>query len=71
MTERQSDESISPLEEAAVREFLAKAERGKAFVQSVSERTQQVMQEADQSLLFETRDRQQDGARVHRSYLTK
>jgi hypothetical protein len=41
------------------------------YLQTVSERVQQVMQETDGNLLFETRDRQQDDPWIHRGYLTK
>jgi hypothetical protein len=71
VAERSEGESSVPVTAAAVGEFLTDAERGKAFLQAVSRRTEQVMQETDGNLLFETRDRQQDGAWIHRSYLTK
>jgi hypothetical protein len=71
LAERKKGEAVSPVSTDAVRDFLADAEQGKAFLQTVSERTQQVMQETDRNLLFETRDRLQDGAWIHRSYLTK
>jgi hypothetical protein len=69
--ERKTDDTVLPVSADAVRDFLADAERGKAFLQTVSARTQQVMQEMDKNLLFETRDKQQEGAWIHRSYLTK
>lgn len=71
LAEQKTGESVSPVSDDAVRAFLADAEQGKAFLQTVSERTQQVMQETDKNLLFETRDQQQSGAWMHRSYLTK
>jgi hypothetical protein len=71
LAERKKDETVLPVSADAVRTFLANAERGKAFLKPVSERIQQVMQETDENLLFETRDQQQDGAWMHRSYLTK
>jgi hypothetical protein len=71
VAERNESDSFSPVTATAVQDFLADAERGKAFLQAVSERTEQVMQETDTALLFETRDRQQNGAWIHRSYLTK
>jgi hypothetical protein len=71
LANRKTDETVLPVSADAMREVLADAEGGKAYLQTVSERTQQVMQETSNTLLFETRDRQQDGAWVHRSYLTK
>jgi hypothetical protein len=71
LAEQSKYEAVSPVSADAVQAFLADAEQGKAFLQTVSERTQQVMQETDKNLLFETRDQQQDGAWMHRSYLTK
>ncbi|HEY7152828.1 MAG TPA: DUF6569 family protein [Gemmataceae bacterium] len=71
LAEQKTDVEVSPVSADAVRAFLADAERGKAFLHTVSERTQQVMQETDKNLLFETRDQQRDGTWMHRSYLTK
>jgi hypothetical protein len=71
LAERNDGDSYEPVTAAAVQQFLADAERGKAYLQAVSQRTEQVMQESDKNLLFETRDRKQDGAWIHRSYLTK
>jgi hypothetical protein len=71
LSERRPDERFAPVGVEAVRDFLADAEGGKASVREVGERVQQVVQETDRGLLFETRDRQQGGAWVHRGYLTK
>jgi hypothetical protein len=70
-SERQKSEVDSYHSAEVVRLFLADAEQGKAYLQTVSERTQQVMQETDRNLLFETRDRQQEGVWIHRCYLAK
>jgi hypothetical protein len=71
LAEQKKYEVVSPVSADAVRAFLADSEQGKAYLQTVSARTQQVMQETDKNLLFETRDQQQEGAWMHRSYLTK
>jgi hypothetical protein len=71
LAERNKDETYPPVSADTVRVFLSDAERGKAYLQTVNERIQQVMQETDSNLLFETRDRQQDDAWIHRTYLTK
>jgi hypothetical protein len=71
LAERKEGESVPSVSAEAVQNFLADAERGKAYLQTVSERTQQVMQETDSNLLFETRDQHQEGAWIHRSYLAK
>jgi hypothetical protein len=71
LAERKEGETAPAVSAESVRDFLADAERGKAYLQGVGKRTQQVMQETDRGLLFETRDRQQGDAWVHRSYLKK
>jgi hypothetical protein len=55
----------------AVREFLADAEWGKAYLERVGARVEAVMQETDKALLFETRDRERQGGWIHRNYLAK
>ena len=71
LAERQKSDGDSYNSAEVVRLFLADAEQGKAYLQTVNERTQQVMQETDRNLLFETRDRQQEGVWTHRCYLAK
>jgi hypothetical protein len=71
LAERGPGGSSLPVTMTAVSDFLADAEQGKAFLQPVTERIQQVMQETATSLLFETRDQEQAGGWIHRSYLMK
>jgi hypothetical protein len=55
----------------AVRACLADAEKGKRSEKQVTSRIKMITQETDQNLLFETRDREQKDAWIHRNYVTK
>lgn len=54
-----------------VKTFIVNSERGAEMIDDVTARTHVVRREIDTSLFFETRDMDNGGAWVHRSYLTK
>ena len=54
-----------------VRAFLAGADKGNSTVNDLTPRTRRVTKETDREALFETRDRAQSDAWIHRSYLVK
>jgi len=55
----------------AVKAALADAESGKPSVEKINERTEVIVRETAQNILFETRDRGASDAWIHRNYLTK
>ena len=54
-----------------VKSFLVDSERGVETIDKITARTHVVRREIAISLFFETRDMQNDGAWIHRSYLTR
>ena len=71
LAERKAGEGYAQPKVEVVREFLADAEGGKAYLERVGARVEAVMQETDKALLFETRDREWRGGWIHRNYLAK
>ena len=65
------DKAAAAAEAAAVRDFLAGAERGRETVREVTARTRMLKREGEAGAFFETRDMAQGGAWVHRNYLSK
>jgi len=55
----------------AVKAALADAESGKPSVNKINERTEVIVRETAQNVMFETRDRAANDAWIHRNYLTK
>ncbi len=55
----------------AVKSFLVNSERGAETIEEITARTHVVRREIENSLFFETRDMENAGAWIHRSYLTK
>jgi hypothetical protein len=55
----------------AVQDFLGTAERPKPTEKSVNQRVQLVTREDEKNIFFETRDRRQGNAWVHRNYIKK
>jgi len=55
----------------AVQDFLGTAEKPKPTEKSVNNRIQLVTREDEKNILFETRDRRQQNAWVHRNYIKK
>ncbi len=71
MAERSGAKSTAALDAAAIRAAFADAERGHMSSKEVNHRLDVVMRETDKAVLFETRDRQQGGAPIHKSYVMK
>jgi hypothetical protein len=55
----------------AIRSFLVHSEQGAETIEEITARTHVVKREIENSLFFETRDMDNAGAWIHRSYLTK
>jgi hypothetical protein len=71
MAERNRRKSSAALESTVIRAALAAAERGHQSSKDVNHRLDVVMRETDKAVLFETRDREQGGAFIHKSYVMK
>ena len=71
MAGRSREKSSFGLDAAAIRAAFADAERGHATSKDVNHRLDVVMRETDKAVLFETRDREQGGAAIHKSYVMK
>lgn len=71
LAEQRDEPATDPLAAEVVRSWLADAEAGKAYLRPAGDRMETVLQEGNQCLLFETWDRQKQGAWVHRTYLAK
>jgi hypothetical protein len=66
-----NDKKFDPATEKAVQTFLADAEKGKKTEMEVNKRLKQSQCENEKTCLFETSDRDQKGAAVRRSYISK
>ena len=62
---------FEPVTANAVKAALADAESGKGSAKNLTDRTEVVVKESAQNVMFETRDRAQHDAWIHRNYLTK
>ncbi|MGD0302029.1 MAG: DUF6569 family protein [Bryobacteraceae bacterium] len=62
---------FEPVPASAVKTALADAESGKASAINLTDRTEVVVKETAQNVMFETRDRGQHDVWIHRNYLTK
>jgi len=51
--------------------MFADAESAKPAVRDLTARTQLVTKETARNVMFETRDRAQNGAWIHRNYMTR
>jgi hypothetical protein len=71
MAERSQGKPSAVLDATAIRAAFAEAERGRESSKNVNHRLDLVMRETDKAVLFETRDRQQGGAAIHKSYVIK
>jgi hypothetical protein len=71
LAERKEGAKFDAPTAATVRAFLADAEKGKVKETTVSKRIEQVQKEGEQSLLFESRDYENNRAALRCSYLTK
>jgi hypothetical protein len=71
VAERRNQKRSSPVDAAAIRATLADAEHGSPSSKDIAGRLEVVTLETEKTLLFETRDRQQSGGWIHKSYVTK
>jgi hypothetical protein len=71
VTEQQKGKTFEAPKVDAVKTWLADAEKGKQSIKDVSKRLAEVRQESAKVLLFETVDREQQGACLRRSYVAK
>ncbi len=62
---------FAPTTMAAVKAALQDADSGKASARQLTDRTSVLVKETPRNVVFETRDRAQSDAWIHRSYLTK
>ncbi len=71
VSEYQAGKKFAPGTVADVRAMLADADSAKPAVRDLTARTQLVTKETAQTVMFETRDRAQNGAWIHRNYMTR
>jgi hypothetical protein len=71
VSEYQPGKKFAPVTAADVRAVLADADSAKPAVRDLTARTQVVTRETAQNVMFETRDRAQNGAWIHKNYMTK
>ena len=64
-------DKFSPASPESVRGFLSEAEKAKGSDKDVNARVNLLTREDNENILFETRDRAQPGAWVHRNYIKK
>jgi hypothetical protein len=69
--EFEKGKAFKPVDAEAVKAFLSEAERGKGEEREVTSRVLAVKRESEKNLFFETRDRKQKGAWIHRNYIAK
>jgi len=70
IAELQSDK-FKPASAASVQGFLSEAEKAKGSDKDVNARVNLLTREDDENIMFETRDRAQKGAWIHRNYIKK
>ena len=71
IAELRKDQKFEPVTEENVRMFLSESETGNASEKEVTARIKLVTRESDKNVFFETRDRAQKEAWVHRNYIRK
>lgn len=71
VSEYDAAKQFEPVSAATLQAALADAESGQPSAREVTARTQVEVRESARNVVFETRDRAQKGAWVHRNYLTK
>jgi hypothetical protein len=71
VSEFQSGKKFEPATAAAVKAALLDADSAKASAKHLTDRTDVLVKETPQNVLFETRDRAQNDAWIHRNYMTK
>jgi hypothetical protein len=71
VAELEKESTNEPVNADAVSGFLAGAEKGDASQKEVTNRVNLVTREDEKSIFFETRDRRQKDAWIHRNYIKK
>lgn len=71
VAEKRNQTKSAPPNAHAVQAAFADAEHGRESSKEIASRLKVVMRETGKGLLFETRDRDQQGAWIHRSYVMK
>jgi hypothetical protein len=71
VSEFQPGKKYEPAKLSALKAAIQDADSGKASARNLTDRTEVVVKETSQNVVFETRDRKQNEAWVHRNYLTK
>ena len=71
VTEYQPGKKYEPATLSALKAAIRDADSGKASARNLTDRTEVVVKETSQNVVFETRDRKQNEAWVHRNYMTK
>jgi hypothetical protein len=71
VSEHQPSKQFAPGTLADVRAMFADADSAKPSVRDVTARTEVVTKETRQSVMFETRDRAQNGAWIHANYIAR
>jgi len=71
IAEQQRDKKFEPISAEDVKACLLDAGKGKVSSQELTKRIKVQIQETDNNILFETRDKEQNGEWIHRSYLSK
>ena len=71
VAEKQIDSLAKPVTDELIRGFIAEAEKGTESQKPVSRRVHLVTKEDDKNVFYETRDRAQNGAWIHRNYIRK
>jgi hypothetical protein len=71
VAELQTDTPAKPVTDELVLGFIAEAEKGTESQKPVSRRVHLVTKEDDKNVFYETRDRAQNGAWIHRNYIRK
>jgi hypothetical protein len=71
VTSYQAAKKFEPVNATAVKTALADAESGRGKATNLTDRTEVVVRETAQNVMFETRDRAQHETWIHRNYLTK
>src|SRR5690349_8262158 len=71
LAELNDDAKPQPVADETIHAFFADAEQPKAQAKAVTERVRVVTREDDKNVFFETQDRRQNDAWVHRNYIRK
>ncbi len=71
VSESQAGRKFEPVNAAAVKAALTDADAAKGSARQVTDRISVVVKETPRNVMFETRDRAQGDAWIHRNYMTK